>query len=64
MDIWADEHAAAVNSGTVALHIALLAHNIGKEAEVITSSFTFIATANSILYTEKSGGKSTWTEKS
>ncbi|WP_410508098.1 DegT/DnrJ/EryC1/StrS family aminotransferase [Methanosarcina hadiensis] len=45
------EYAAAVNSGTAALHIALLAHNIGKEAEVITSSFSFIATANTILYT-------------
>lgn len=45
------EYAAAVNSGTAALHIALLAHGIGKEAEVITSPFTFIATANSILYT-------------
>jgi dTDP-4-amino-4,6-dideoxygalactose transaminase len=45
------EHAVAVNSGTAALHIALLAHNIGKEAEVITSPFTFIATANSVLYT-------------
>lgn len=45
------EHAAAVNSGTAALHIALLAHNIGKEAEVITTPFSFIATANSILYT-------------
>lgn len=45
------EYAAAVNSGTAALHIALLAHGIGKEDEVITSPFTFIATANSILYT-------------
>lgn len=45
------EYAAAVNSGTAALHIALLAHDIGKEDEVITSPFTFIATANSILYT-------------
>ena len=44
-------YAAAVNSGTAALHIALLAHGIGKEDEVITSPFTFIATANSILYT-------------
>ena len=59
-----DEHAAAVNSGTAALHIALLAHNIGKEAEVITSPLTFIATVNSVLYTEKSWGKSTWTKKS
>ena len=45
------DYTAAVNSGTAALHIALLAHGIGKEDEVITSPFSFIATANSILYT-------------
>ncbi|MDD4749712.1 MAG: DegT/DnrJ/EryC1/StrS family aminotransferase [Methanosarcinaceae archaeon] len=45
------EYAVAVNSGTAALHTALLAQGIGKEAEVITSPFSFIATANSILYT-------------
>ncbi len=45
------EHAVAVNSGTAALHAALLAHGIGKGDEVITSSFSFIATANSILFT-------------
>lgn len=44
-------HAIATSSGTTALHAALLAHNIGKEDEVITSPFSFIATANSILAT-------------
>lgn len=45
------KHAVAVNSGTAALHAALLAHGIGPGDEVITSSFSFIASANSILYT-------------
>ena len=44
-------YAIATSSGTTALHIALLANEIGKEDEVITSPFTFIATANSIIYT-------------
>lgn len=45
------KYAVAVNSGTAALHIALLAHGIGQGDEVITSPFTFIASANSILFT-------------
>ena len=45
------EHAIAVNSGTAALHTALLSCDIGPEDEVITSPFTFIASGNSILYT-------------
>lgn len=44
------EHAVATSSGTTALHTALLAHGIGEGDEVITSPFTFIASANSILY--------------
>jgi dTDP-4-amino-4,6-dideoxygalactose transaminase len=50
-DFVGSEHAVAVNSGTAALHASLLAHGIGKGDEVITSSFSFIATANSILFT-------------
>jgi perosamine synthetase len=45
------KHAVAVNSGTAALHAALLACDIGPGDEVITSSFSFIASGNSILYT-------------
>lgn len=44
-------HAVATNSGTTALHTALLAHGIGSGDEVITTPFTFIASVNSILYT-------------
>lgn len=45
------EHAIATSNGTTALHVALLAHGIGEGDEVITSPFTFIASANSVLYT-------------
>ncbi len=44
------QHAIATSSGTTALHIALLANSIGPGDEVITSPFTFIASANSVLY--------------
>lgn len=43
-------HAVAVASGTAALHLALLAHDIGPGDEVITSAFSFVATVNAILY--------------
>ena len=43
-------HAIATSNGTTALHIALLAHGIGAGDEVITSPFTFISSANSILF--------------
>ena len=47
-------HAIATSSGTTALHVALLCAGIGKGDEVITTPFSFAATANSILY---AGGK-------
>lgn len=43
-------HASAVASGTAALQLALLAAGVGKDDEVITSPFTFIATAEAITW--------------
>ena len=53
--LWADrigvKHAVACSSGTAGLHCCLHALGIGPGDEVITSSFSFVASANVILYT-------------
>ena len=45
------KQAIGVNTGTSALHLALLAANVGPGDEVITVSFTFVATVAAIYYT-------------
>ncbi len=44
------QHGIAVSNGTVALHLALLALNIGPGDEVIVPDLTFAATINAVLY--------------
>ena len=44
------KYAIAINSGTSALHIALLLANVERNDEVITQALTFVATCNAISY--------------
>lgn len=50
-DYCQSRYAVAVNTGTSALHLALLAGGIGSGDEVITVPFTFVATVAAIVYT-------------
>jgi dTDP-4-amino-4,6-dideoxygalactose transaminase len=43
-------HAAALSSGTAALHLALLVLGVGHGDDVLVASFTFAATANAVTY--------------
>lgn len=44
-------HAVALSSGTAALHLGLLGLGVGRGDIVLTSTMTFAATANAIIYT-------------
>jgi dTDP-4-amino-4,6-dideoxygalactose transaminase len=44
------KHAAALSSGSAAIHLALILLGVGHGDEVIASSFTFSATVNPIVY--------------
>jgi perosamine synthetase len=44
------QHAVAVNNGTSALDVALKAMGVGRGDEVIVPDFTYIATANAVVY--------------
>jgi len=48
------KHAIAVNTGTAALHTAIISAGVGPGDEVILPSFTFVATAEAVLM---AGGK-------
>src|SRR5690554_5810237 len=43
-------HAVSLGSGTAAIHLALIVAGVGAGDEVLCSTFTFVATANPILY--------------
>jgi dTDP-4-amino-4,6-dideoxygalactose transaminase len=53
------KHAIAVNTGTAALHMAVVAAGVKAGDEVILPSFTFVATAEAVVM---SGGKPVFTD--
>ncbi len=44
------KYCASLNSGTSALHAALISKNIREQDEIIVPSFTFVSTVNSVLF--------------
>lgn len=44
------DYCLTLNSGTSALHASLLSYNLGNNDEILVPSFSFIATANSVLF--------------
>lgn len=44
------QYVVALNSGTAALHLGLKALNVGKDDIVISSTFTYVASVNPVLY--------------
>ena len=46
------DYCLTLNSGTSALHASFLAYELGKGAEIIVPSFTFISTVNSVLFVD------------
>ncbi len=53
------KHGIATNNGTSALHLALTVLGIGPGDEVIVPTLTFVATANTVMYT---GAKPVWAD--
>src|SRR6266446_3721648 len=48
-------HAAGVSSGTAGLHLCMLAAGIGEYDIVLTTPFSFVASANAVMYVRARG---------
>ena len=49
-------HASAVSCGTAGLHLALRAVGVGEGDEVVTSPFSFVASANAVALRARAPG--------